>query len=270
MSIQLFKIIDNLPPLPKTIMKLDEFNNMEDKEYKQLVNILIKDPLLTATILKVANSAMFGFQRKIDTVDKAVNLLGFDFTLSIAFGCIIKQTINTDLRAYGLSADDFLTLSSCAARFMKNWISPLDKLLASKLILPVFLQETGKFILSDMLIEQNKADAFLSCIKNNNDIAAIEKEFLGLTTSEVTASLFEHWNLDEYLINVIRYVDQLEYSCNEFQQASSIMKISKVMCNLLKPVDDSIINLVKKDAHQYAKKYTLDSASLNCAIEKML
>ena len=76
MITQLAKRIDALPPLPKTVIELQEFKRQEVQEIGHLLQILEKDPLIMATLLKVANSAMFGLDIKLKQHEKQLNLLG--------------------------------------------------------------------------------------------------------------------------------------------------------------------------------------------------
>ncbi|MBE0496624.1 MAG: HDOD domain-containing protein, partial [Campylobacterales bacterium] len=76
--------IDSLPPLPQTVLDIDGFKRKEDKSPPELAKIVGKDPLVFSTILKVANSAMFGFKKRIETPQMAVSLLGVNFTISLA------------------------------------------------------------------------------------------------------------------------------------------------------------------------------------------
>ncbi len=61
----LSKKIDSLPPLPKTIIDLEEFKKSPNKDLEVLDKIIEQDPLIVATLLKVSNSAMFGFNNKV-------------------------------------------------------------------------------------------------------------------------------------------------------------------------------------------------------------
>jgi len=257
--------IDSLPPLPETIIELEEFKKSSDKEPITLLQIVEKDALIVSTLLKVSNSAMFGFRSSVETPSRALNLLGINFTLSIAFGSAIKNALDTNLKAYGIGSDDFMRISNMSSNLISQWISKVDFDLKEELLLPVFLQETGKFILSDLANEQGKADEFLDAIKASKDIAAVEKEFFGTTTSAITAAIFKHWKLSDNLINMIEFVDDLD-NCPDAQKYSAqILNVAKTACNVLDPLsDESAAQAIEK-----AKSFGLDTAPLSKAIEKM-
>jgi HD-like signal output (HDOD) protein len=66
MTSKILEKIESLPPLPKTIIEIEEFRKKQDKELSELLQIIEKDALIVSTLLKIANSAMFGFRTKVE------------------------------------------------------------------------------------------------------------------------------------------------------------------------------------------------------------
>ena len=125
--VEVMKQIDSLPPLPQTVMELESFKKSSTHEIGDLIKIIEKDPLIVSTLLKVSNSAMFGFVSKIETPSRAVNLLGINFTLSIAIASSISKIINTDLSCYGKTSDDFIKIANMQSNFINVWFGKIDK-----------------------------------------------------------------------------------------------------------------------------------------------
>ena len=257
--------IDSLPPLPKTVIELEEFKRSPEKEATTLLAIIEKDPLIVSTLLKVSNSAMFGFRSSVETPSRALNLLGINFTLSIAFGSAIKNALDTDLKAYGISSDDFMRISNMSSNLINQWISKVNFDLKEELLLPVFLQETGKFIISDVAKEQGKTEEFLAAVQQTKDIAQLEKEYFGSSTSTITASIFKHWKLSDKLVGMIEYVDDLDNCPAEYKKEAQILHVAKIACSVVNPLSEANCEL----AIEKAKQFGLDTAPLIKAIEKM-
>ena len=155
--------IDSLPPLPKTIMEIEEFRGkVGEKEPFELLKIIEKDALIISTLLKVSNSAMFGFRSKVETPSRAINLLGVNFTISIAIGGTVQNLLKANLDPYGISTDDFMDASNIASSLVNLWVSKIDYDLKEELLLPALLQETGKFIVADVIDSDNKTTEFLA------------------------------------------------------------------------------------------------------------
>jgi len=258
--------IDSLPPLPKTVIDLEEFKKSSNKDLDKLLSIIEQDPLIVATLLKVANSAMFGFNNKVETASRAVHLLGVNFTLSIAFGSAIKNAFSTDLAAYNMSSDGFLRLANMSSNLLAAWLGRVDNELKEELLLPVFLLETGRFILSSVAADNNKADEFLTKLQQTpSELSSLEREYFNSTSTQITASIFKHWNLSDKLVNIIQYTDDLENCSGKYLKESQILYVVKTICNVIDPISDTFI----EEGLKKAKEFGLDTRSLEKACEKM-
>lgn len=83
---QRVKNLKELPPLPEIARQLLYLRNTGG-DVQQLVNILSKDPSLSAQVIRIARSPFYGYGDRIKTVDQAVLLvLGYDKTLHISLG----------------------------------------------------------------------------------------------------------------------------------------------------------------------------------------
>lgn len=263
---EITKKVDALPPLPKTLIELQEFKKQLVQEVPQLLSILEKDPLIMATLLKVANSAMFGFRNKVETTKKSVELIGINFTLSIAFGSAIKSNLNTSLAAYGIDADKFLDLSSLSSNLLKTWFKNGDLKVVNSLLLPVFLQEAGQFILADLAKEKGIEAKFLENIQADPlEISKYEKEYFDATSSLVSAMIFEQWNLDDNLVAYIKGVDALENGEKIEDIHAKVLYIIKILVNPIDPLGDNCVD----KAISLAKEYKLDYVALEKAIGVM-
>ena len=262
----LSKRIDSLPPLPKTIIDLENFKKSSSKDLDTLLAIVEQDPLIIATLLKVANSAMFGFNNKVETASRAIHLLGVNFTLSIAFGSAIKNAFDTDLGAYGINADGFMRIANMSSNLVSAWLGRVDNALKEELLLPVFLLETGRFVLSSIAVEDGLQNEFLKRIKEDPlNISNIEKEYFNATSTQVTSSIFKHWNLSDKLIDIIEYTDNLANCPDKHIKEAQILHVTKIICNVCDPMSDKFTQA----GIDKAEEFGLDTKFLEKAIEKM-
>ncbi|MEJ2286631.1 MAG: HDOD domain-containing protein [Desulfobacterales bacterium] len=70
--------IDDLPTLPRTVLKITELVNDPKSSARDLARVITDDQVLTARLLKLVNSSFYGFPQRISTVTAAIVLLGFD------------------------------------------------------------------------------------------------------------------------------------------------------------------------------------------------
>jgi len=264
-SINLLNKIEALPPLPKTIIDIEEFRKKIDKESSELLNIVEKDALIVSNLLKISNSAMFGFRSKVETPGRSINLLGINFTISIAIGGTIQNLLMTNLDPYQSNSDDFMKASNLSSTLTNLWVSKIDYNLKDELLLPALLQDAGKFILSDIIISQNLSDQFKQKISEGHDFSTIEKELLNFTTSEITAKIFRHWKLSDNLINIIEFVDNLDKCPEELKQKAQILNVIKTICSINQPFSQ---NNIEKGLNK-AKEFNLPIKPLEKAIETL-
>ncbi len=265
MNDNIIEKIESLPPLPKTIMDIEEFRQDSEKEAFELLKIIEKDALIVSTLLKVSNSAMFGFRSKVETAGKAINLLGVNFTISIAIGGTVQNLLKTNLSPYGINSDDFMRASNLATTLTSMWLSKVSFDLKEELVLPSLLQEAGKFILADIIDSEGKTEEFKALIASGKSIAEAEKEVTDMTTSAITASIFKHWKLSDNLIDVIEFVDDIEKCDDSNREKTEILDVVKTICNVSDAFsEDSIQKGIAK-----ATRYGLDIKHLKSAIEKL-
>ena len=264
-SISILEKIESLPPLPKTIQEIEEFRKKSDKEAFELLQIIEKDALIISTLLKISNSAMFGFRSKVETPSRAINLLGINFTISIAIGGTVQNLLMSNLEPYGINSDDFMKASNLSSTLTHIWVSKFNYDLKEELLLPALLQEAGKFILADIIATDKKTDVFKKLLAEGKTIPQAEKELVGLTTSEITAKIFRHWKLSDKLVNIIEYVDDTSKCDDNIKQKAQILDVIKTACCVTDPLSDE--NAQK--AMKKAEKYGLHTRSLSKAIETL-
>lgn len=238
--------IDSLPPLPKSVLELEEFRKMSNQEPLDLLKIIEKDPLIITTVLRVANSAMFGFVSEVETPSRAISLLGVNFTISIALGTVIQNLINTNLNAYDVSTEDFVFSSNLATSLVNSWVSKISFDLKEELLLPAFLQEVGKFIISEVIQKEKKTEEFLQELNETKDISLCEEKYMGFTCGRITANVFKHWNLSHNIIFPIAYAEDLDSCPQSFKQKAQILHIIKILCDIRDPLSDKNIEKALK------------------------
>ncbi len=257
--------IDSLPPLPQSILELEDFRNIDNATPEKLIKIIEKDPLMIATILRIANSSMYGFRSEVDTLSRAINLLGINFTISIAIGSVVQNTIKSNLSAYTISNDEFIYICALASEIVNIWVSQIDKDLKIKLMMPAFLQEVGKFIISDFIQKNDLEEDFTKALSSNKSISQCEEEFTGFTCARITANMFKYWSFSPNLILSIAFVGKINECPNTFLKNAQILEIIKILTDLRNPFNQKAID---KSINK-AKEYNLDTEILLNSINQI-
>jgi HD-like signal output (HDOD) protein len=261
MNEHILKEIKALPPLPKSVMEIQRITNDPNSSIADLVKVVKEDPMLTANLLKAANSPLYGFTRQIKNVDQAVSLFGMATVKGFAISFAIKNKLKFDLSAYGKNEDEFHEVSSKRNAIALLWYKKNRKYL-DILATDSFLIDIGAVVISIVLNKLGKAEEFRAKLNENNR-EEIEKEFIGMTTAEVNAKVFEHWGFSEDLIESMKNVDNPQ---GEYEKESASLLTLKTLVSLLSGYNEEN----EKKALEIAKKYDLDIDALNLAIEIVL
>ncbi len=266
MKSSIVESIKSLPPLSKTIIDINKVYADPEAGIVDLAKVIENDPMIIANLLKAANSPLYGFGREIRNPAQAVSLFGMSMTRSIALGNSVKNLLNVDMQPYGITSEKFADISSQQAALMLNWYKRIDKQKADKLYLATLLQDTGKILIASDIIKEDETISFFSEIEMSNNIAMVEKSYVNVTSSEITALVFEHWGFESDFIEMIRYADNPSAAPEAIKEYSTALNIIKTVIPVNKPLSEMAINFGLKKAHDAGYNHEV----LEDAIDDML
>ena len=260
MNEKIIKQIKALPPLPKSILKVQKITNDPNSSIDDLIKVIKEDPMLTADLLKVANSPLYGFRGKIKTIAQVVSLFGMVTIKGFVISFAIKNSLKFDLSAYGIGEEEFYNVSSkrniIALYWFKNDKGSLDIIATNS-----FLIDLGAVVISLVLDNEGKNETFKNRLLNGESREELEKEFVGVTTTKVTAEMFKHWNFSEDLIESMANIEKPK---GKYKKESAGLLTLKTLIDLLKSQV-----LEKEKAFEIAKIYNLNIELLEEAIKKL-
>ena len=118
-SAQILQRISSLPPLPAAIGRLLRLVNEPDVEFKEIAKTISLDQTLTAQLLRIANSAFYGFSHQIRTVQQATVILGRHAVRNMALSLAMITLRNRMQTSWPLTPEAFWRHSmgvACGAR----------------------------------------------------------------------------------------------------------------------------------------------------------
>lgn len=197
--------LDSLPAMPAIAQKLLLLQLDTDAGEAEFLRLIEQDPQISAKIIGLANSPVYG-TRHVVSLSEAVVMLGMNRVKSVAVGIAALSSLggssgsklNTkELWMHSLSVA--LAMSTIAhAMPVRN--RPADDLL----FFAGLMHDLGYMALShldakasDKLHEQLKETPPRMMLK-------IEKALLGMTHAEIGAELAQHWHLPDDIVNLIR------------------------------------------------------------------
>ncbi len=264
MTEEILKKIKQLPPLPESAMQIEAVYQNPNSSFNDMVKILEKDPLLTADILKAANSPLYGFSREINAISQAVGLFGMGTVRGFALASIVKKSFSLDLSPYGITNEMFSALSKKQHALVTAWCLRKENRLLGVLSPAAFLVEIGKVLIAQQIMSDKKEELFLETIKELDDVEGAEKEIVGVDTPEVSATIFEQWKFDDQLIDIIKHCQDPENADGENNiKASKILHVVRVAVTL----NGNLTQQSIEKAKELVEKYALDMESFENALQ---
>ena len=257
------KKIASLPPLPRTLHEFEVAYKDENVTIEQIAKILEQDPMIVANVLKRVNSPFYGLSKKIESLQHAVSILGLSEVRAIVLENSIKKLLNIDVEPYGVNAEQFARISQLQSFLVQKWYKSVDPQKAGFLSLAALLQESGKILIADEVIRDDLTLQFQSELDMSNDVAQVERSFVGVSAAEVTAKIFEHWGMQETLCRAIGYSDEYAAAPEDIKELSLALHIVKRAVPINKPLAPASRNIAKN----IATKEGLDASKLEEAME---
>ena len=253
--------------LSDSFIRIRELIDDEASTIDDISEVILLDPALAGTVLKLANSPFFNYQGKIDTISKAVLVLGITevYNLVIAFfttEAFKKIDANQDY------LDDFWIKSIDCALLMKFLGTSLGIVHAERLFILGLLHNLG-----ELLVHQIAADKQSACASQDINLLPWVKqsEVLGFTFGECSAGLLKEWQLPYSIFAPIRDqdVDDLSQYSTETQLLYVAKRVmSKTQVFKGQSLDYSDLLTKEQLALLYIDKDMLENAVNYCDLER--
>jgi len=247
---QLIEKINALPPLPKTVKEIEKAYKDPNVDSKKIAEILEQDPLIIADLLKLLNSPSYGLKKEVNNIEQAVSLMGMRSVKDLVLNLSVRNMLRTDLSPYGISSEMFAKISnfqSFLAQFLMRKINPQK---VDKIRLQALLQEIGKVVIADELLLEGEDTTFRAELKAGWDIRETEKNYMDVTTAEVSAAMLGYWKFDQAFVDGIKWADIPSQADEALKDEALILRLASEVVNVSEPFSDKskkrAINFVQK------------------------
>ena len=192
-----------LPEIPSVVSELNEVIANPFSSAQDIANVVNNSPSLTATLLKIVNSALYGCPSRIEKLSQAVTLIGtkeiYGLALYISVISIFRKIPKEIINMYAFLKHSIAC--SITARFLaahKN-LPQTEQLFVSGL-----LHDLGRVLFFIHFPEDSLN--ILSYSQNSGKLLfEVENEYLGCNHTHFGKHLMQHWNLPPTLENNIFY-----------------------------------------------------------------
>ncbi len=205
---QLQNIINDVAPLvslPAVCLRLNEMVDDPTCSAEDMGRVINQDVALTARLLRIANSPMYGFTTKIDTVTRAVTVLGTKQVRDIALASAAVKTFQGIPNTL-VSMQSFWEHSIYCALCARTLAMDCLRRQREAVFIAGLLHDIGELVLYNQLPELSRK-ALESCTSGPEglEIQDAERELIGFDHAEVGGALAHRWALPINLQECIAY-----------------------------------------------------------------
>ncbi len=224
--------IIQLPALPAIAEEVIEMLENPKTSASEIAKVISMDPALTAKVLKIANSAFYGFPKKISTVDFAIIVLGFETLREIVISISLVSALQDEDNAT-CTTQQFWDHAIYTGVIGRRLARDLGYRVSGEVFVGGLLHDMGISVLSQHFVPEYKR---ITEIVRNTDRhwLEVEKSVLGVTHAEIGGWLADRWNFPSTLIEAVSmHHEPLE--ARENPELVCIIHCADVIANRLLP-----------------------------------
>lgn len=206
-----------LPPAPKVAGQLIETLDNQDTDLETLAELIETDPVLTAKIIRQANSAFFGLLRPVNHPRQAISMLGLVKVRAMALAALLQDGFQ---HAPGIDLELFWRYSLTTANLARYVAAPLgveDNAVYTAGLIHAIGELVMHVGMPEAMVDVNDKMSPFDLRR-----ASAEKAQFGYTYADVGATLARDWRFPK------RMVAGLEHQLDPFEH-SNIEPIAAVV-----------------------------------------
>lgn len=216
--------------LPAVALKFSEAIKDPLTSNQDLENIVSEDSALAAKVLMISNSSLFNFPSKIDTISKAITIIGHKQMSQIILSCSIVKMFK-DIPHDVIDMELFWRHSIAVATTSRILAAYRHEQNIEKFFTAGLLHDVGKLII---FVEAPKYanEIFNKCTETNELMYKVEKEVLGFDHAKLGAMLLKKWKLPEDIVSAVYYHHMPTVSSGDII-GPAIVHIADIISNAL-------------------------------------
>ncbi len=195
--------IDSMPSLSPVVHKINEVANNVKSSAQDLTDLIQLDPVLTAKVTRMVNSAYFGLPQEVKSLKQAVVLLGINTIKNVAISSAFlgrSYLKGSDV----LDGEDFWKHSlgvAVASKMIARRLGVEEKFIEEYFIAGL-IHDIGKILMNNSFPDEMRKILEISAAKNT-PITDIEKNVLGLSHEEIGIAIGKKWKFENNLLYAV-------------------------------------------------------------------
>jgi len=220
--------VEDLPTLPVVMTQLLDAVENDASNADDLTAILEKDLAISSRVLRLANSAFYGLRHKVDSLRRAVIVIGFDAVRMLALATSVFDAFSRQ-KQFAFDPEEFWMHSLGAAKAAQLLSKQVPGIASAEGCFTAgLLHDIGKYCLA-LALKEEYAAAVRRAQQEQTLLKICEQEMLGATHADIGAWLAEKWRLPEMISDGIRYHDQLQEYTGAYAVEVAIVSAANIL-----------------------------------------
>lgn len=222
--------VTKVASLPTIFTKLDEAINDPRKTNKDFAKIINEDTAMAARLLRIANSALYNFPSKIETVTHAVTIIGTNQLRDLVLASsVIKLFANVpeDL----VSMESFWRHSIACGLTARTIATVRRETNVERFFVAGLLHDIGRLIMY-MEFADAMGQVVKHCAAQSKLMFKAEKELLGFDHAKLGALLINAWKLPARLEEAVGF-HHSPMSAKRFPAEAAVIHAADVIANAM-------------------------------------
>ena len=233
--------VSGLVSLPEVCVKIGELSRDPNASAAQFGKLISQDAALTVRLLRIVNSAFYRFPSKIETVSRAVAIIGQRDLHNIVLAASVSSVFDR-VKTHLIDIDHFwrhAVYTGIVARIVAQHNRVLHP---ERLFVAGLLHDIGRLLLCYRR-EQEMRHAIAMSLSEDMPLYQAEERIIGFSHADVGAELMQNWNLPESL----QYTTRLHHApvFSEFPLECAIIHLADQTSHMAERGDFSEIELSK-------------------------
>ena len=227
----LVKDISGLVTLPEVYLHINRVVEDPNCAIADIAKAVSKDPSFTVRLLKIANSALYSFPSSIDSVTKAVSIIGTAQIRNLALSMSAVRSF-AGLPNELVSMQNFWRHSLLCALTAKHLAKAARRCDPDALFTAGLLHDIGELVLFNRLPEQSR-EALLLVLDDLDErpVHEAERQIMGLDHTDVGGELARQWQLPPLLEECIAHHHDIE-KAKRYPRETALVHIANVAAQM--------------------------------------
>lgn len=225
---EIVREVNDLPTMPGIAVQVIRLTEDPYSTVKQLNEVICQDQSMTAKVLRLSNSAYYGYSRRIATIVEAIGVLGFSTIRDLVVAASVNNVLNREVQGYQMARGEIWRHSITCAMTARAIARHVRFPAADRAFIAGLMHDIGKVILNIYMVDFY-GEIIKRARQEQRPFSAVEEDVLGFTHATVGGMVADKWNLPTDQVEAIT-CHHTPLDAKENPQLTAIVHLADIVC----------------------------------------